>query len=121
MITRMKQRKDFLAAAASGHKWVRPAFVLQCAPNAAHPETAQIGFTTTKKLGGAVIRNRIRRRLREAARLHLPPVAQAGHDYVIIGREAARDMDFAQLGQELAEAMQKLHRNMQARRCTHST
>jgi ribonuclease P protein component len=113
---RIKQRKDFLSAAASGHKWVRPAFVLQCAANDTHPEAAALGFTATRKLGNAVMRNRIRRRLKEAARLFLPRVLQPGFDYVVIGRPDAATLPFEVLGKELAEAVEKLHRVMQSKK-----
>ena len=70
----------------------------------------RVGFTTTKKLGNAVIRNRIRRRLREAARLTLPEVARRGFDYVLIGRAGAADRPFAELQKDLNSALKRLHR-----------
>ena len=111
-VTRLKQRREFVAASASRHKWVRPAFVLQCAANDEMPARAQLGFTTSKRLGNAVIRNFIRRRLREAARKFLPQSLQPGFNYVIIGRPDAATIDFATLGKELHDAVEKLHRIM---------
>ena len=57
----------------------------------------RFGFTATKKLGNAVTRNRIRRRLKEAVRLVAPGAARAGCDYVLIAREAAATRPFAAL------------------------
>jgi ribonuclease P protein component len=115
---RLKSRSDFLACAASGHKWVRPSFIIQLHARAEDAETsARIGFTTTKKLGNAVARNRIRRRLKEAARLSLPSVAHPSHDYVIIGRPIAATINFQQLQAELSEGLRKLH-HLVSRRAT---
>ncbi len=109
-ITRLKKRSDFLACAASGRKWVRPAFILQLNKRASGEDaTPRLGFTTTKKLGNAVVRNRIRRRLREAARLALPEAAHPHHDYVLIGRPDAATIEFETLKREMAEGMRKLH------------
>ena len=112
---RMKKRREFLSTAASGHKWVRPAFVVQCAANDGCGQPPQVGFTATKKLGGAVLRNRIKRRLREAVRKFLPEKLQPGYNYVVIGRPDAAHLDFSTLGAELAEAVEKLHRVMAQR------
>ncbi len=80
----MRARKDFLAA-ARGKRVHTPAFLLQIrtrGDNAA----PRVGFTCSKKVGNAVARNRAKRRLREVARLTLTPLAESGHDYVLIGR-----------------------------------
>lgn len=109
-IKRLLKRSDFLACAASGRKWVRPSFVLQLKIRAETAEAEpRLGFTTTKRLGNAVVRNRIRRRLREAARLALPKLALPHYDYVLIGRPDAATIDFAALQREIAEGMRKLH------------
>lgn len=106
---RLLKRADFLAAAASGTKWVRPAFVVQLGPQRDPQNEPRIGFTVTKKQGNAVRRNRIRRRLKEAARGTLPALVKHGYDYVIIGRQAAFDMPFEQLKLELSHAVTKVH------------
>ncbi len=116
MIQRLKKRADFLACASSGHKWVRPAFVLQVNPRpASNMAEPRLGFTTSSKLGNAVCRNRIRRRLREAARLALTDLARPQHDYVLIGRPAAADIEFTVLQSEMAEGLLKLHHIMAKR------
>lgn len=68
------------------------------------------GLTVTKKLGGAVLRNRIKRRLRAACRAVLPLHGEAGCDYVLVARAPAADMVFADLLDDLAGALQSLAR-----------
>jgi ribonuclease P protein component len=70
---------------------------------------ARFGFTATKKLGNAVTRNLIRRRLKEAVRLVAPGRAQADCDYVLIARGAAATRTFATLERDLAAAFDALH------------
>ncbi len=70
---------------------------------------ARFGFTATKKIGNAVTRNLIRRRLKEAVRLVAPGRARAGCDYVLIAREAAATRAFAILERDLATAFDALH------------
>jgi len=76
----------------------------------------RIGFTCTKKLGNAVIRNRIRRRIREAARLAMPQIAMAGHDYVLIGRASAEKRGFEALKKDIISALAKLHGGAKSQR-----
>ena len=103
---RLTRRAEFLRAAAKGRKAPMPGLVLQALPRD-DQDPARLGFTVTKKIGNAVIRNRTRRRLKEAARLVLagPPVS--GVDLVLIGREATRDRDFPALQQDLRRALTK--------------
>lgn len=87
-----------------------PGFVLQVAP--APPDlplpAIRVGFTVSRKVGNAVVRNRVRRRLREAARQVIPGQARPDLDYVLIGRQAAMARDFAALRQELLDALKRL-------------
>ena len=93
-----------------------PGFVLQVAPVPAdcppagldRPATVRVGFTVSRKVGNAVARNRVRRRLREIVREVIPVEARAGLDYVLIGRQAALTRDFAALRRELQEALKRL-------------
>jgi ribonuclease P protein component len=87
-----------------------PGFVLQAAPVPAELAVAvvRVGFTVSRKVGNAVIRNRVRRRLREIARLVIPAQARPDLDYVLIGRQGAMSRDFATLQQELVEALKRL-------------
>lgn len=104
---RLKQRADFLAAAA-GTKVPAAAFVLQARQrNDTGPP--RCGFTVSKKIGNAVERNRIRRRLREIVRLAGPERMRSGHDYVLIGRRAALKLPFARIAQDFDSALRRAH------------
>src|SRR5271154_4392841 len=84
-IERMQKRAEFLAA-AKGAACARGAVVVQALDRSAQRDHVRAGFTATRKVGGAVVRNRAKRRLREAARLTLPLHGKPGHDYVFIAR-----------------------------------
>ncbi len=70
----------------------------------------RFGFTVTRKMGNAVVRNRIRRRFKEALRLLEPGIIAPGHDYVVIARPGVIEMPFAELKQMLATTIAGLHR-----------
>ena len=107
-VSRLTKRADFLRL-ARGRKWAAPGLVLQMAETPAPGTEARAGFTVTKKIGNAVVRNRARRRLREAARAVLPLYGVAGHDYVLIAREATPVRPFASLIDDLKQALRKVH------------
>ena len=69
----------------------------------------RVGFTVTKKVGGAVIRNRLKRRLRALAREQLPALGVPGADHVLIGRSGGIERDFSLLRDELIRALKKAH------------
>lgn len=104
---RLKRRTDFLAAAA-GAKAPAHAFVLQ-ARDRRDSKPARVGFTVTRKVGNAVVRNRVRRRLREAVRLSAGKGMQAGFDYVLIGRQPALGIAFDRMVQDLDGALRRVH------------
>jgi len=104
---RLRQRADFLAA-ASGSRVSGAAFLLQ-ARKRTDRGPVRFGFTVTKRVGNAVERNRIRRRLREIVRGAPAGRMQAGHDYVLIGRRAALTAPFARLAQDFDGALRRLH------------
>lgn len=101
MLTR---RADFLAA-NRGLRIARPGFVLLARANGG--EAMRFGITVTKKIGNAVVRNRMKRRFRELLRDALPTEGLAGHDHVLIGREGGVERDFAQLREELSLALRR--------------
>ncbi len=103
---RLTRRAEFLRAAAKGCKAPMPGLVLQAVPRD-DQEPARLGFTVTRKIGNAVIRNRTRRRLKEAARLVLAEHPVAGVDLVLVGRAATRGRDFSALQDDLRRALAK--------------
>jgi ribonuclease P protein component len=70
----------------------------------------RVGFTVTKKIGGAVVRNRMKRRFRALARELVPSKGLAGADHVMIGRAKGIEREFALLRSELGEALDRLHK-----------
>ncbi len=105
---RLKRRQDFVAAAKASYA-AMPGVVVQ-ARDRKDAKPPRVGFTATKKLGNAVVRNRIKRRLREIARLKLEGRALSGFDYVLVGRAASFDRPFAELEKDLNSALKRLHR-----------
>ncbi len=94
-----------------GRRWAAPGLVLQCAPAATASGRAagpRVGFTASRRVGGAVARNRARRRLRAAAEQVLPRLARADRDYVLIARTGTNARRFEQLVADLAAALGKV-------------
>jgi ribonuclease P protein component len=111
VVERLRKRRDFLAA-ARGRRCVTSAMVLQArrrAGDEGEGPAPRLGFTVTKKVGTAVVRNRVRRRLKEAARLVADRLARPEHDYVIVGRREALDISFDTLLAELDRAFHVVH------------
>ena len=105
---RLRQRADFLAV-ANGARANSAAFVLQARPRD-DDGPVRVGFTVTKKNGTATERNRIRRRLRELVK-RLDVISMRPHsDYVLVGRRAALNRDFATMLEDLRAALARLER-----------
>lgn len=87
-----------------------PGFVLLVSARHDGDPAIRVGYTVTKKIGNAVVRNRMKRRLRALARELLPTRGLAGADHVLIGREGGIQRDFASLRAELGKALAKAAR-----------
>jgi ribonuclease P protein component len=103
-IERLKRRPDFLLA-AKAPSCARGAVVLQARHRADEQALVRVGFTATRKVGGAVVRNRAKRRLREAARRLVPLLARPGHDYVFIARGGAPTRPWERLLDDVKSAL----------------
>ena len=119
----LARRADFLRIAGQGTKWATAGLILQACPqrvredapgparsgaSVSAPQSIRVGFTASKKVGGAVVRNRARRRLRALAREVLAGEAAAGHDYVLIARAETATRDYAALKQDMRFALKRL-------------
>ena len=102
-IERLKKRAQFLAA-AQAPSCARGAVVIQRLLRPERPGLA-VGFTATKKIGGAVQRNRAKRRMREAARQLLPLHGEAHHDYVFVARAGVIDRPWVRLLDDVKTAL----------------
>jgi ribonuclease P protein component len=130
LLERLKTRPEFLRVARARRKWVAPGLILQVAlrERDAARSTApisearfaearfaedgdggcRIGFTASRKVGGAVTRNRARRRLRAATEIVMPAHAKGGRDYVVIARSTTAKRPFGALVEDLETALRKI-------------
>lgn len=107
----LRRRADFLAA-NGGSRAPMPGFVLLVRPRGDDDPVMRLGITVTKKIGNAVIRNRMKRRFRSLAREVLPVSGIAGADHVLIGRAAGIERDYALLREELGKALARAGRGL---------
>lgn len=103
---RLRRRAEFLRVAASGKKAAVGGVVLQLLDRA-DDGPVRLGFTVTRKVGNAVVRNRTRRRLKEAMRLLLRDCPVRGVDLVLIGRDSTRKRDFLALRSDIRRALDR--------------
>jgi ribonuclease P protein component len=108
-LSTIRKRADFVAA-NGGLRATTPGFVLLVREREDRDPAMRVGFTVTKKIGGAVVRNRMKRRLRALAREIVPSRGVAGADHVIIGRAKGIERDFGLLRSELAGALDRLRK-----------
>ncbi|WDI33247.1 ribonuclease P protein component [Hyphococcus flavus] len=106
----IKKRRDFLAM-RDARKAQSRSFLMLARQNPENEGKVRLGLTVTKKIGGAVVRNRIRRRLRAAAREVFPGKSKAGTDYVLVARKAAYDRNYAALLDDMKRALLSLASN----------
>lgn len=121
MIQRLTKRSEFLFV-RQGARASRGAVLIE-ARRRAEDGPFRVGFTTSKKVGGAVQRNRARRRLREAARQLLPELGLAGVDYVLVARQQTPEAAWVGLLDDVRNALIRLRADLepgaaQARRKT---
>ncbi|MBA4749435.1 MAG: ribonuclease P protein component [Alphaproteobacteria bacterium] len=109
----LKKRKSFKQVGLEGEKWVAESFILQ-GMLASHQDeslsSSRIGYTVSRKVGSAVVRNKVRRRLREAVSLVLQNGDKRSCDYVLIARPVAAKKTYWELVEELRWATKHLHR-----------
>ena len=103
-IERLTRRAQFLAV-AQGRAAARGAVVVQALPQTDEPALIRVGFTATKRIGGSVVRNRAKRRMREAARALLPLHGQGGCDYVFVARAGAPTRPWERLLDDVKSAL----------------
>jgi ribonuclease P protein component len=106
----LKKRADFLAA-NGGMRASTPGFILLVRDRKDSDEQMRVGFTVTKKIGGAVVRNRMKRRFRALAREIVPAKGIAGADHVMIGRSNGIERDYGLLRSDLAGALDRLRKS----------
>ncbi len=114
-VDRLTRRPQFFFVAA-GHVARRHLVVVQARQRPDGGTAAGAGFTATKKVGNAVIRNRCKRRLREAARALLPELGQAGTDYVFIARTGTADAAWPRLLDDVRSALLSLRADIESGR-----
>lgn len=108
----LKKRSDFLRIGKEGKRFACPLFSVTMLAAPDERIDVQVGYTVSKKVSKkAVVRNRIKRRLKEAVRLDFPVLAKPGNDYVIIARQASENVEFVQLRESLRFALKWLHKN----------
>ena len=103
----IKKRSDFLAA-NRGKRYATPGFVLLVKDRQDSQPDIRLGITITKKVGNAVVRNRMRRRFRALAQEMLAEKGKAGADHSLIGRDGGIERDFGALRADMAKALEKL-------------
>jgi len=105
---RLKKRPEFLCVASAGKKWVSDTVVIQILEN--DSDVIRFGFTATKKIGNAVIRNRCKRRLRAASdHILMTEKFAQGFDIVVIARDKVAKADWNKIIKDLRWCLKRLN------------
>jgi ribonuclease P protein component len=112
LVRTLAKRSEFLAA-NRGLRFPVPGFVLLVRKRDDGDDQLGIGYTVSKKVGNAVTRNRMKRRMRALVRDILPENGMAGCDHVLIGRPGANDIAFADLGDQLSSALRRAAKKLE--------
>lgn len=109
-LERLRRRAEYLRVQGAERRSAQPGLLLQAAlaPESSSRAAIRVGFTASRKVGNAVLRNRARRRLKALAREIMPQHAAAGHEYVLVARKATPERGFAELRRDLEAALRRL-------------
>jgi len=108
MINKLKSRKDFLRVQSSGNKIVSSSFIIQNLKNVENETPSRFGFTASKKVGGAVQRNKAKRRMRSLVYEMKNIFEQLGQDYVLIAKKETVNKKYSEIKNDLLKAVKKL-------------
>jgi len=114
-VARLKRRREFLRVAAARIKAVSPGMVVQALARDDDDSQIRVGFTASRKVGNAVVRNRARRRLKALVQELLPGRGQPSTDYVLIARGDTATRPFEALRSDLLQALSRLERDARRR------
>jgi ribonuclease P protein component len=118
-IERLKKRPDFLKVTKQGSKFVAPSFVLLARKRNKKEnideDVVRLGFTVSKKVGNAIARNRVRRRLKEATRQTFSDNVMNGCDYVVIGRKRAIDISYDSMVADMIKGLSYLSKKLESK------
>lgn len=108
---RLQKRHEFLKVSSTNKKFVTTGFILQCGARTELTQKLRFGYTASRRVGGAVERNRVKRKLREITRLVLAPKIAKKGDYVLVGRKATIARPFHLLVKDAEKILLKIKDN----------
>lgn len=112
LIARLKKRSEFIRVSNQGYSWITQGFILKAITCPISIRGPRVGFTVSKKVGNAVTRNLIKRRLREVIAKHFSDHANQSCDYVIIARANVDQLPYTTLEKDMIWALNKIKNKM---------